>query len=705
MDEGIIRPHPAGAFRGQSTRTDVEEDYVRLKQRAAQLEAIIDQIPEAIIATDSRGRLLHMNHTVEAILGRPSLDIEPQDWPEKFGFYLDDAKTYYPGEHMPLVRALSGESVEAEEMILRQADDMSPIWISMSARPIQDESGELTGAIILFRDITYRKQIELSRENHARRMEALYKFSHAIAESGNDLNSITQVVAVHSAENIGDACIVTLLNPKGDQLSITAFHHPDSSARALLRKNIMEIDHDLTDGIVGGVIQTGEPLVIPSLTPEQLDAITFPELGAYIHEFGIQGFLVAPINGRSGTVGSISLFRDRGGKPYTVEDQTFLTDMSHRTALAIENCRLLDSLREQITERLSAKEALNVSEERFRSIFESTTLGIKVLDLEGKILQTNPAFQSTIGYSEAELIGRHFYSFIYPADATRTIRLYHDMKTSGVPDFRLEHRILHKDGSIIWVKTIFTAVKKGGGDESLAFIVGIIENTTEQKRVELEMTELKNRLQGGMEMERLRLAQDLHDGPMQELYSSIYQLEGIRSQLEVRHQDMLEIVRQEIQKVLDELRSIAKELRPPTLADFGLEKAIRSSIEDFQEKYPDITVESALDQDQELLPENVRLALFRILQQSLANVVRHAEASQVNVGFNIEADEATLEIIDNGKGFIIPKNWMGFVRSGHFGLAGAAERIEALGGSFTVFSSPGKGTKVRVVVPYTESTN
>jgi signal transduction histidine kinase len=281
--------------------------------------------------------------------------------------------------------------------------------------------------------------------------------------------------------------------------------------------------------------------------------------------------------------------------------------------------------------------------------------------------------------------------------------MFNGLKENGGRDFRLEHRALHKDGSVVWVKTTFTTVKKGGGDDSLAFVVGILENTTEQKRTQLEMAELKNRLQGSREMERLHLAQELHDGPMQELYSSIYQIEEIRAQSDPRHQGMLEMVRKDIQKVLDELRAMAKELRPPTLDDFGLENAISSYLEDFQEKHPGILVQANLAQDHQRLPSDVRLALFRILQVSLANVVRHSEANKVEVRFAMDAELATLELVDNGKGFEIPENWMGLVRKGHYGLAGAAERIEALGGSFSVDSTPGEGTTVRAEAPLTDS--
>jgi signal transduction histidine kinase len=166
---------------------------------------------------------------------------------------------------------------------------------------------------------------------------------------------------------------------------------------------------------------------------------------------------------------------------------------------------------------------------------------------------------------------------------------------------------------------------------------------------------------------------------------------------------MLGEIRLELHKVLDELRTTARELRPPTLAEFGLEKAIRSYMEDFQEKHPEFKVQVTLEPDSKQLPDNVRLALFRILQHSVSNVLRHADANRVTVNFSLDEDTAALEIIDNGIGFELPASWMELVRQGHFGMAGAAERIEALGGSFTVESSPGGGATVRARIPCGET--
>jgi signal transduction histidine kinase len=85
------------------------------------------------------------------------------------------------------------------------------------------------------------------------------------------------------------------------------------------------------------------------------------------------------------------------------------------------------------------------------------------------------------------------------------------------------------------------------------------------------------------------------------------------------------------------------------------------------------------------------------------NVLRHAEATEVKVRFSFDAEEARLEVSDNGKGFEVPSNWIEFVRQGHYGLAGAAERINSLGGTLQVESQPGKSTIVRVVIPSKES--
>jgi PAS domain S-box-containing protein len=698
MDEKSIADFP-----GKEGRRKPGSRFFRIIAQSAELRNIIDKIPEAIILIDVKGRIQHLNGKAQSLFGEVEEVSDLTMLPQEIGLYLDDGVTPYPEHKLPVKFALQGKVKENEEMILRKDGEAEGIWVSMSAQPLTREDGSIEGAITVIRDISYRKQIELSRQKHIERTEALYKLSYQITEAGNNLKTLTQAVAKFTADVIGDLSVITLRDSNDSQVKVVAFSDTNPTGQALMRKLLVHSDQiDEEHSIVGGVIKSGEPLLIPSIDPEQLKAITLPELREYIDQVGIESILIVPLIGRSGVLGAISLSRHRGSKAFKLDDQSFLMDISYRTALAIENCRLFESLRLEIAERLSTKQRLDSSEERFRAIFESTTLGIKVLDLDGNIVQTNPAFQRMLGYSNVEFFGRHYTEFLFQADIPQALMLVKDLKVSGATQYLFEHRALDKNNSILWVKTTFSPVMTSNGNKKLAYIVGIVENVSERKRIELQMKELRDRLQSNIELERLRLAQELHDNPMQSLYSVIYRVEELRSNADSHTGEELKKVTSEVQTVIDSLRATAQELRPPTIFDFGLENAIRSYVDDFSEKHSNLSVTLSLAQDRQLLPEQIRLALFRIFQQALMNVVRHAEATEIKVRFAFDAEEVRLEISDNGHGFEVPQNWMEFVRSGHYGLAGASERVDSLGGVMVVESKPGNTTTVRVTIPWKE---
>jgi signal transduction histidine kinase len=178
---------------------------------------------------------------------------------------------------------------------------------------------------------------------------------------------------------------------------------------------------------------------------------------------------------------------------------------------------------------------------------------------------------------------------------------------------------------------------------------------------------------------------------------------GLREALDIPHRRQRRVKVDEItnglQELIQEMRAFCSELRPPALAPFGLEKAIRSHIEIFQTKNPSIQVDLDLSTDQDQLPEEVRMALYRIYQELLTNIMKHAKASSVSVRFSFDQRQAELEVADNGLGFIVPKDWVETARQGHLGLVGIFERTEAVGGSISILSKPGAGTTVKVRVP------
>jgi signal transduction histidine kinase len=217
---------------------------------------------------------------------------------------------------------------------------------------------------------------------------------------------------------------------------------------------------------------------------------------------------------------------------------------------------------------------------------------------------------------------------------------------------------------------------------------------------EWDSYEIKNRLRDSRENERLRLAQELHDVPIQDLYGLIYQVDDLRDYLKDSDGErILDEHTQMLQRIVNNLRTICRELRPPSLSPFGLEVAIRDHVEKLRDQNPQLNIQLLLMRDQQVLSDSLRLNLFRIYQQAISNVVRHSEATEAYIRFRWDDNMILLEVEDNGQGFEVPNSWVELVRREHFGLVGLAERLESIRGKLEVRSSLGHGTLVRAIVP------
>lgn len=218
-----------------------------------------------------------------------------------------------------------------------------------------------------------------------------------------------------------------------------------------------------------------------------------------------------------------------------------------------------------------------------------------------------------------------------------------------------------------------------------------------------DLKEAQQRLADNREAERLHLAQELHDGPVQELYGVHFQIAGIGSRVAPDIQTSIAMVDTAIEAVVSSLRAICGELRPPTLTSFGLQAAIRSHAINMAEAEPSLLIRLDLMNDGQTLPERTRLALFRIYQEALNNIRQHAQARHASVLFTLDAEQVVLEIRDDGKGFQVPERWIELAREGHLGLLGISERTGAVNGELDVRSTPGHGTVVRVTAPPPET--
>ncbi|MHB8114187.1 MAG: sensor histidine kinase, partial [Bellilinea sp.] len=208
---------------------------------------------------------------------------------------------------------------------------------------------------------------------------------------------------------------------------------------------------------------------------------------------------------------------------------------------------------------------------------------------------------------------------------------------------------------------------------------------------------LSQRLMKAQEEERLHLSRELHDELGQLLIAAIFQLGLLErnSASSEAVQEHVQELKSTVNNIQQELHSLAVNLRPASLDHVGLVSAIEQYIREFRRQYQlKVEFETAGMQNRRL-PSAVETAIFRIVQESLTNVILHAQATRVDVVINLKGDDAIAIIEDNGVGFYPSLATDG----GHLGLFGMRERVEMLGGSLTIESEPGKGTTVRAEVP------
>lgn len=223
----------------------------------------------------------------------------------------------------------------------------------------------------------------------------------------------------------------------------------------------------------------------------------------------------------------------------------------------------------------------------------------------------------------------------------------------------------------------------------------------ERQRAEEEVRRLSWQLIHAEEETRAKLVRDLHDEFGQGLTSLQFGLETLRSSLtEQQQKESALCVRLSglVAQVGTNVRNIMTELRPSVLETLGLEEALRWSVRQFSEKFASIRVDLKIDEGGRLPPE-IEIALYRVCQEALHNVAKHAMARQVRIHLVRTPTMLTLTITDDGKGFAtIPCHDSATDPQG-YGILGMRERIAGVGGDLTVLSAPSKGTTVRVTLP------
>ena len=203
------------------------------------------------------------------------------------------------------------------------------------------------------------------------------------------------------------------------------------------------------------------------------------------------------------------------------------------------------------------------------------------------------------------------------------------------------------------------------------------------------------------EEERRRLARELHDETVQDLIALQQRLQLVRRSLpaDAPAQTALAELQRLAQRAMRELRRMTHDLRPLYLEDLGLVPALETLAQEMQSQNPDLQVEVLVQGQPRRLEPAHELALYRIAQEALRNIVRHANATWAQVRLRFGPRQVKLEIQDNGRGFEVPESPAAFAAQGHYGLLGMYERADLIAARLSLHAEPGQGTRVELVLP------
>jgi PAS domain S-box-containing protein len=364
------------------------------------------------------------------------------------------------------------------------------------------------------------------------------------------------------------------------------------------------------------------------------------------------------------------------------------------------------------------------SRDLLRQIIASMSEALFLLDRTGRIMQVNPAALELIGCEEADCLGHSFAEICVAPNAPASAWKLLNLSPRGMIS-RLDTELRSRSGSPIPVSLSASVVRDRHGRIDGVLIVA--RDITERKRAEAELRrhrdhlaelvaertrevqaahdriqQLAQQVITAQEEERRRVARELHDETGQVLIGIKLNLQVLARKIPPELPELraeADHLRQRVNEATERLHALSRGLRPPMLDELGLEPALRRLAADF-ERNTGLLVHVESGGPEARLPQAVETVCYRIAQEALTNVARHAQASLARIVLTQHAQQLSLSIQDDGQGFD-PATL--HARRDGMGLLGMKERATMLGGLMEIVSAPGQGTRLTIVVPIQET--
>lgn len=654
----------------------VEENAeTRLKQIQHWFTATLKFIGDAIVTTDREGNILFLNPVAETLTGwtqaealnRKSAEVLPLLRGETRALILDPVRTVMAG----------GTVLSLTQGGTLVAKDGREIPVTGSMAPIQDEQGVIIGTVLILRDVTERKRTEFRQAQMAR-------LGHRLNAANFFVEAARQIV--DTARNLfgWDACSLELYAAESDLVSplLTIDTIDGQSVEGLYA-----YESAPPTPLIEHILKEGATLILrTTASPSETGLIPFGDKGRLS-----SSLMFVPVRNGTRVLGFLSI-QSYSENTYTQDDLHLLQAMADHCGGALE--------------RIHSREALQKSEERFHAFMRNTPVAAFIKDAAGRYLYGNPTWASQFNKLPEELFGKTDFD-LWPADVASEFQKSDAAARASEKSLETVEESTQPDGS----KTHWIAIKFSMPDDSNQKLVGgLAFDITARKLAEEELNHSREQLRSlaahlqlVREEERIRISREIHD-QLGQLITTFKmdlswlekRLRGMSGQPEpLSLLDKVETMTSLADEMVQSVRRIASELRPGALDDLGLVPALDWQARGFALR-TGIACEFSSDLGTVELDPDLSTGVFRIFQETLTNVARHAQATQVSVQVIRRGDCLVLKIRDNGCGITQQE----LRNSKSLGLLGMRERVMLLGGQFEISGSAGQGTVVEVRIPF-----
>lgn len=614
-------------------RKRLEEE---LREQTRFLQSVLNSMADGVVMADDTGTFRVWNPAAERILGSGPAGRKIGQWSEHYALFLPDKVSPYPPEQVPLAKALRGESVTNARLFLRPSAHTDGLWLDVSARPMRDESGQLKGGVVVFRDITATKRTDEALMDSEDRFRAIMDNSPALIFIKDLEGRYLQVN--RQFETLTHLSQQDLIGKTDDQI------FPADQAQTY-RENDRQ------------VLDANAP-------------IWFEE--SALHDDGLHTSIVVkfPLRNAQG----------------------------HRYALCGIATDITDRKQAEETRQRLTKDKLLLLESTGDGIYGIDTAGRCTFMNSAAARMLGYLSDELLGQDMHECI-HHLYpdGTAYPRECCH-IHDTLNSGTGCKIDHEVYWR--KDGTAFVVEYSSFPVIEQGQITGAVVVFVDITERKRAEQQLTLSHDQLRNlsaRLELVREEERIRIAREIHDELGQELTGMKLELSSLSDQMQAAdptQRKKLQSISLLVDTAIQSVQRIATELRPVVLDQLGLIPAIEWQTHEFQTRTGiqctlDIYLRSVA------LSHAGSNTMFRVFQEILTNVARHSQATAVAITLQEQTGNLVLEVRDNGRG--VTESELSDPHS--LGLVGMRERALLLGGETILAGIPNGGTTVTVRIP------